>query len=134
MDGERDEPVLDIGDIRIPGRHNVENYMAAIGAGDGYVDVERSTVARTFGGRGAPHRLVRTLDGVRYYNDSIASSPTRAMAGLNSFDAPLTLIAGGYDKNLDYTAFGRLVNRRVKKLVLGRQILRKDIRRGRACG
>ena len=119
VDGERDEPVLDIGDIRIPGRHNVENYMAAIGAVMDYVDVERiEQVARTFGGVEHRIELVRTLDGVRYYNDSIASSPTRAMAGLNSFDAPLTLIAGGYDKNLDYTAFGRLVNRRVKKLVL----------------
>lgn len=119
VDGDRDEAVLNVSDIRLPGRHNVENYMAAIGAVLDYVDAENiALVARTFAG--VEHRIehVRTLRGVSYYNDSIASSPTRAIAGLRSFGVPLILIAGGYDKHLDYTEFGRLVNERVKKLVL----------------
>ncbi len=90
--------------------------MAAIGAVMDYVDVER--IAERWRAPSAAwstgSSFVRTLDGVRYYNDSIASSPTRAMAGAQLADTPLILIAGGYDKNLDYADFGALVNRRVK--------------------
>ena len=115
----REEKIVDIKNIRIPGAHNVENYMAAIAAVMDYVDIENMVyVAENFGG--VEHRIefVREFEGVKYYNDSIASSPTRSAAGLRSFEQKLILIAGGYDKNLDYTDLGVLINDKVKKLVL----------------
>ena len=87
------QPVLDKKDILIPGEHNVENYMAAIAAVQGLVgDKTIRQVAKTFGGVEHRIELVRTLDGVRYYNDSIASSPTRTIAGLRSFSEKVILI------------------------------------------
>ena len=105
--------------ILIPGQHNVENYLAAIAAVQGLVpdEVIRHT-AETF--PGVEHRieLVRTLDGVRYYNDSIASSPTRTIAGLRSFPQKVILIAGGYDKHIPFDVLGQEIPERVKVLVL----------------
>ncbi len=107
-------------DIRLPGLHNVENYMAALAAVDGMVsdDVIRS-FAREFGG--VEHRIewVRTLKGVRYYNDSIATSPTRTIAGLRAF-APkkVIMIAGGYDKHIPFDVLGPEIVEHVKVLVL----------------
>ena len=106
-------------DIKLPGLHNVENYMAAFAAvihivGD---DVCRK-VAAEFGGVEHRIELVREKDGVRYYNDSIASSPSRSIAGLKSFDEKVILIAGGYDKNIPYDVLGPVICERVKKLVL----------------
>ncbi len=114
-----DERIINTDDIVIPGIHNVENYMAAIAATRDYVSKETvDAVAKNFGG--VPHRieLVRELDGVRYYNDSIASSPARTTAGLNAFDEKVVLIAGGYDKKIPFDEFGSVVNEHVKKLVL----------------
>ena len=114
-----DEKIIGVRDIKIPGIHNVENYMAAIGAVYPYVSKEIiGQVAREFGG--VPHRieLVRELDGVKYYNDSIASSPARTTAGLVSFEQKVILIAGGYDKKIPFDDFGKVVNENVKKLVL----------------
>lgn len=112
--------VLDIGDIDIPGMHNVENYMAAIAATDTLIqDAVVRTTAREF--KGVPHRIefVREKDGVKYYNDSIASTPARTTAGLESFgDQKVILIAGGYDKKIPFDEFGTVVNSHVKKLVL----------------
>lgn len=106
-------------DIRLPGVHNVENYMAAIAAVDGLVpdDVIR-TFARTF--NGVEHRieLVRTWRGVRFYNDSIASSPSRTIAGLRSFKEKVILIAGGYDKHIPFDVLGPEVVEHVKLLIL----------------
>ena len=117
----RDEtPVLNVEDILLPGVHNVENYMAAIGAVEGLVedDVIRS-VAKTFGGVAHRIELVRVKDGVRYYNDSIASSPSRTIAGLRSFTEKVILIAGGYDKQIPYDVLGPEICAHVKKLFLG---------------
>ena len=111
--------VLPIADIQIPGVHNIENYMAAIAAVDGLVSDEVvRTVAKRF--TGVEHRieLVRTLNGVRYYNDSIGTSPTRTMACLNSFNQKLILIAGGYDKGVPFTQLGEGIVEKVKALVL----------------
>ena len=106
-------------DIKLPGVHNVENYMAAIAALDGLVDDETIRIfAREFGGVEHRIELVRTLDGVRYYNDSIASSPTRTIAGLRSFKEKVILIAGGYDKNIPFDELGPEVVEHVKLLVL----------------
>ena len=117
--GGAETVVMTTADIKLPGIHNVENYMAAIAALEGLVDDETiRTFAREFGGVEHRIELVRTLDGVRYYNDSIASSPTRTIAGLRSFKEKLILIAGGYDKNIPFDELGPEVVERVKVLVL----------------
>ncbi len=113
------EPILEISDIRIPGMHNVENYMAAIAATRGLVSYENIIdTARQF--PGVPHRmeLIREKDGVQYYNDSIASSPTRTIAGLRAFDRKVILIAGGYDKKIPFDELGEVAPKYVKKLIL----------------
>ncbi|MCI8330081.1 MAG: UDP-N-acetylmuramoyl-L-alanine--D-glutamate ligase [Oscillibacter sp.] len=111
--------VLPLADIRLPGIHNVENYMAAIAAIDGLVpDEVIRDFARSFGGVEHRIELVRTLDGVRYYNDSIASSPSRTIAGLNSFPEKVVLIAGGKDKGISYDILGPVINDHVKLLIL----------------
>ena len=112
-------PVLTKQDIRIPGEHNVDNFLTAILAVDTLVDDETIRyVARTFGG--VEHRIefVREKDGVKFYNDSIASSPTRTIAGLKSFSQKVILIAGGYDKKIPYDVLGPHICRHVKKLFL----------------
>ena len=111
--------VLPLSMIRIPGVHNIENYMAAIAAVDGLVpDKCVRAVAQRF--TGVEHRieLVRELDGVKYYNDSIGTSPTRTMACLDSFDKKLILIAGGYDKGVPFTQLGVEITKKVKLLIL----------------
>ena len=112
--------VLDIRDIKIPGMHNVENYMTAICAVWGTVDIENMRdVARSFGGVEHRAEFVRELDGVKYYNDSIASSPTRTASGtLSLYDFKIILIAGGYDKHLDYTELGDVICKKVKTAIL----------------
>ena len=115
-----DTPVLEAADILLPGVHNIENYMAAIAAVEGLVDDETIChVARTFGGVEHRIELVRIVNGVRYYNDSIASSPSRTIAGLNSFTQKVILIAGGYDKHIPYDVLGPYLCRSVKTLILG---------------
>ena len=114
------QEVLKAEEILLPGVHNVENYMAAILAVDGLVcDETIRHVARTFGGVEHRIELVRIKDGVRFYNDSIASSPSRTIAALRSFPEKVILIAGGYDKNIPYDALGPEICRHVKLLVLG---------------
>ncbi|MBQ7565916.1 MAG: UDP-N-acetylmuramoyl-L-alanine--D-glutamate ligase [Oscillospiraceae bacterium] len=113
------QPVLKRGDIRIPGLHNVENYMAAICATADFVSpADWLAVAREFAGVEHRIELVRELRGVRIYNDSIASSPSRTTAGLLSFDQKVILIAGGYDKHIPFDDLGREICRHVKLLVL----------------
>ncbi len=114
------ERVLKTADILIPGVHNVENYMAAIAMVEGLVDDETiRQVAKTFGGVEHRIELVRVKDGVRFYNDSIASSPSRTIAGLRSFPEKVILIAGGYDKHIPYDVLGPEICAHVKKLFLG---------------
>ena len=114
-----DVPVVDRKDIRVLGDHNVENYLTAIAAVWGYVGVDNiNKVAREFGG--VEHRIefVRELDGVKYYNDSIASSPTRTIAGLKAFDQKVHLIAGGYDKHIPFEPMMPYITKKVKTLYL----------------
>lgn len=114
-----DVPVVDRKDIRVLGDHNVENYLTAIAAVWGYVGVDNiCKVAREFGG--VEHRIefVREINGVKYYNDSIASSPTRTIAGLKAFDRKVTLIAGGYDKHIPFEPMMPYVVEKVKTLYL----------------
>lgn len=117
--GGHERVVMTTGDIKIPGVHNVENYMAAIAAVDGLVpDEVIRDFAREFGGVEHRIELVRTYRGVRYYNDSIASSPSRTIAGLRSFHEKVILIAGGYDKHIPFDVLGPEIVERVKLLVL----------------
>lgn len=118
-DGEELTPVMAAADILIPGEHNVENYLAAIAAVWGEVPPRRiEEYARTFGG--VPHRseLIRIRRGVRWYNDSIGSSPSRTIAGLKAFDRPVILIAGGYDKHIPYDPLGPAAADKVKTAIL----------------
>ena len=115
----KDEKIADTADILLPGVHNVENYMTAIGVVWGDVSLESIRyIAKHFGK--IPHRIefTREIDGVKYYNDSIATSPTRAMAGLNSFENKVIIIAGGYDKHIPFEPMAETVVNKVKKLVL----------------
>jgi len=114
-----DVPILDRKEIAILGDHNVENYLAAIAAVWGYVSADCiRNVARTF--MGVEHRieLVREINGVRYYNDSIASSPTRTIAGLKVFEGNVILLAGGYDKHIPFEPMAPYINEKVKLLLL----------------
>lgn len=111
--------VIDLSGITIPGSHNVENFMAAIAAVEGLVDDETvRRFAKEF--TGVEHRieLVREIGKVRYYNDSIASSPSRTIAGLCSFTGKVILIAGGYDKHIPFDVMGPEVVEHVRRLYL----------------
>ncbi len=112
--------VIDIKDIRIPGMHNVENYLAAISAVWGIVDVKTIVnVAKSFAGVEHRAEFVRELDGVEYFNDSIASSPTRTALGtLSLYDEKIIIIAGGYDKHIPYEPLGPVICDKVKVLIL----------------
>lgn len=116
----KETAVLKTAEIRIPGAHNVENYMAAFCALWGLVPPETmAQVARTFGGVEHRAELVRELGGVRYYNDSIATTPSRTERGMLSlFPQKIILIAGGYDKKIPFDSFGPAVAEKVKTLVL----------------
>ena len=116
---EEERQVMTTDDIKLPGIHNIENYMAAIAAVDGLVPDEIiRNFAREFGGVEHRIELIRTRKGVRWYNDSIASSPSRTIAGLNSFKEKVILIAGGKDKGISYDALGPVINNHVKLLIL----------------
>lgn len=114
------EPWLERSEILLPGLHNVENWMAAISAVGEQVGKEICRqVAGSF--RGVEHRLepVREKDGITWLNDSIASSPSRTIAGLRALaDRTLVLIAGGYDKHIPYDDIGPEICKNVRLLVL----------------
>lgn len=119
VDGSKKESVINIDDILLLGMHNVENACTAIAAVKDLVKVDTIVkVLTTF--KGVEHReeFVRELNGVKWYNDSIGSSPTRTIAGLASFKEKVILIAGGYDKHLDYTDMGKYILDHVKILIL----------------
>ena len=116
---ENGNRLIDDADIRIVGRHNRYNYSAAYAAVKDYVSVETlSKVASEFGG--VEHRIefVREIDGVKYYNSSIDSSPSRTTACVNSFKTPIIAICGGYDKNIPYEPLGELFKSKVRFTVL----------------
>jgi UDP-N-acetylmuramoylalanine--D-glutamate ligase len=113
------EKILDSSDIILPGKHNTENYLAAIAAVHGYVDqCDIYTVASGF--KGVEHRIeqVRDINGVTFYNDSKATTPKSTIAALKSFDKKIILIAGGKDKNSSYEELAKTIIEKVKYLVL----------------
>ena len=106
-------------DIIIKGMHNVENYLAAFLAVKDDVKIETmASVAKTFGGVEHRCEFVREFDGVSYYNDSIASSPTRTVAGLMAFDKPVIILAGGYDKNIPFEPLAEEGHKKIKAIIL----------------
>ena len=112
-------PIMETKDVLLPGVHNIENYMAAFAAVRGMVSYETMReIAKTFGGVEHRIELIRTRKGVRWYNDSIASSPTRTIAGLNAFNEKVILLAGGYDKHIPFAPLAPEVVKHVKLLIL----------------
>lgn len=112
--------VMNKADIRIPGLHNIENYLTAACAVWGLAGPEEiRNVARTFPGVEHRNEFVREVDGVSYYNDSIGTTPSRTINGaLSLFDRKILLIAGGYDKNIPFDPLGPAIVEKVKVLVL----------------
>lgn len=113
------EKVCSIDDVKLPGMHNIENLLTAFAAVFGEASIESMRkVATTF--MGVEHRIefVREINGVKFYNDSIASSPTRTIAGLKSFRKKVILIAGGYDKKIPFDELAREGIDRIKTLIV----------------
>lgn len=114
------QEIIKASEIRIPGNHNIENYLAAICAVFDYASIDDiKEVAHNF--KGVEHRseFVREVNGVKYYNDSIASSPTRTASGtLSLFDKKIIIIAGGYDKKIPFDELGKVIVDKVKVLIL----------------
>lgn len=112
--------LVDIKDITIPGAHNLSNVMAAIGAvkAFGLTTLEIKKVLPKL--TGVPHRLefVRELSGVKYYNDTAATIPDAAISALDAFERPIVLIAGGTDKELDFTDLAKKMLEKTKEIVL----------------
>lgn len=111
--------IIDTSKLQIKGLHNYENICACLSAIYDMIDLDTSVKAIT-DFKGVEHRIefVREINGVKWYNDSVSSSPTRTIAGLNSFKEKIVLIAGGYDKNLDYTPLAEPILKKVSKLIL----------------
>ena len=105
--------ILNTNEVKLRGKHNYENIATALVDSDTIIDCIKEF-------NGVEHRLelIREIDEVKWYNDSVSSSPTRTIAGLNSYDEDIVLIAGGYDKNLDYTPIAKPIVEKVKCLIL----------------
>lgn len=116
----KDTIVMNLKDIKITGEHNLENYLAAISAIWGYTDIESiKNTAKKFSGVEHRMELVRVINGVSFYNDSIATSPTRVISGcLSLFSQKIILIVGGYDKNIPFKQMGNMIPKKVKIIIL----------------
>ena len=111
--------VLDTKDILLRGNHNYENICTCLTAIIDLIDINKTVeVFKSF--KGVEHRLeyVCEINGVKWYNDSVSSSPTRTIAGLNSYEENIVLIAGGYDKHIDYDVIGEPIVNKVSTLIL----------------
>ncbi len=117
--GEQKE-ICDLNDIKLRGGHNIGNILAATAATLAFGVAPEKICKAIKNFKGVSHRLelVRELDGVRYYNDTAATIPDAAIAGINSFSEPVILIAGGADKNLDFKEFAKVISEKVKKIIL----------------
>ena len=111
--------ILNTDDVILRGNHNYQNIATAIAATASLVDIETAVKAvKEF--KPVEHRIefVEEIDGAKWYNDSASSSPSRTLSGLNAFKENIVLIAGGYDKNLDYTPLAKTIIDKVKALIL----------------
>ncbi|MDY0255665.1 UDP-N-acetylmuramoyl-L-alanine--D-glutamate ligase [Gudongella oleilytica] len=117
---DAEKNIMPLSDVGIPGIHNVENIMAAVGLSL-CLGVDASTIRKAVKDfKGVPHRieLVGTIDGVRYYNDSKGTNPDSSIKALNALDAPVILIAGGYDKGSDFEELLKVFSLKGKALIL----------------
>ncbi|WP_443662450.1 UDP-N-acetylmuramoyl-L-alanine--D-glutamate ligase [Clostridium sp.] len=111
--------VCDLDEIKLKGMHNVQNLLTAFCATQEEASVESMRkVATTFVGVEHRGEFVREVEGVKYYNDSIASTPTRTIASLKAFEKPVILIAGGYDKKLPFEPLAEEAYLNIKTLIL----------------
>ncbi len=111
--------VCDSKDIKLKGRHNIANLLAAFCMVNKYVSIDSMKyVATNFSGVEHRCEFIREVNGVKYYNDSIASSPSRTLAGLNAFEKPVILIAGGYDKKIPFEPLAEEGYDKIKTLIL----------------
>ncbi len=119
-DGKGELPLLDTSKIKVPGIHNIENFMTAIALTYGAVDISVfSSVAESFFGVRHRLELVRSLDGIDYYNSSIDSSPTRTAAALSALEGrDIVIICGGYDKKIPYEPLAPLLCKNARAVVL----------------
>lgn len=117
--GGVERAVCPVVDLRLPGRHNLSNALAAVGAAViwGVPERDIAEVLRSF--TGVPHRLekVAEINGVTYVNDSIATSPDRTRVALEAFEGGIVLIAGGYDKGIAFDELGPMIGQRVAHLI-----------------
>jgi len=117
--GIDEKKVINVNDIRIKGAHNLKNIIAAIAAVSVYnIDIKiLKKIIENFSGVSHRLELVREFNGVKYINDTAATTPESAIAGLNSFPEPVILICGGADKNLDMAEFGAEIVRKAKGVI-----------------
>jgi len=118
--GSEEKIICDINDIKLRGGHNLYNVLAAVAATLAYGVAPEKICEAVKNFKGVPHRLefVREIDKVKYYNDTAATMPDAAIAGINSFSKPIVLIAGGADKNLEFKSLVKTISEKVKKLIL----------------
>ena len=118
-DNDLRKHIINQKDIKIRGMHNIENICAAVAATEDLVEseIQKQAISEF---TGVEHRLelVREIDGIKWYNDSIASSPNRTIAGLNSYEEKIVLIAGGRDKHLDYEPIAKPIIEKVTTLIV----------------
>lgn len=114
-----EKKVCNMNEVKLKGMHNIENLLAAFCCVSEDISIDSmGKVARNFAGVEHRLELVKEIQGVKYFNDSIASSPTRTLAGLKSFDRPVILIAGGYDKNISFDILAKEGISHIKHLIL----------------
>jgi len=119
-DGSSSRELLPINSIRLRGKHNLINTLAACAVACAVEIPVDSMIKGVEALSGVDHRLeyIRTWQGADWYNDSIATAPERSIAAINSFQEPLVLLAGGRDKDLPWEEFARLVLQRVRYLII----------------
>jgi UDP-N-acetylmuramoylalanine--D-glutamate ligase len=118
-DGNDEKKIMEVSEIKLKGSHNIYNVLASISATIA-LNVDLKIIKKAIAGfSGVAHRLefVRELEGIKYYNDTAATMPEAAIAGINSFSEPLVLICGGSDKNLDVSELGKAISQKAKSVV-----------------
>jgi UDP-N-acetylmuramoylalanine--D-glutamate ligase len=112
--------ICDLNDIKLRGGHNLGNVLASVATTSVYGIAPEKICEAIKNFKGVPHRLefVREIDGVKYVNDTAATMPDAAIAGINSFSGKIVLIAGGADKNLEFNKLAKVISEKTKKLVL----------------
>ncbi len=119
-ENDKETVLFSVDDVKIPGNHNLENILAAASCAylyGIYPEVIKKAIAKY---TGTKHRLklLYNIDGIKYYDDTQATTPEATIAGINSFEGDIVLFAGGDDKGMNYEELGRNINEKVKFLIL----------------